>query len=100
MPTASTRLQAAIALLVLSCVLALPACGTHMSGTWTSESGQGSLEFRSDGKAYMTSFGGTLACTYVVDGDHILLKGPNGTQVLTRRGDRLEAGLGQSFVKR
>jgi hypothetical protein len=99
MPTTPNRPRVH-ALRALLLALWLCACGPEMTGTWASESGEGSVEFRSDGKAYMTTFGGTVACTYEVDGDRVLLKGPNGTQVLTKSGDRLEAGLGLCFVKR
>lgn len=75
-------------------------CGARMSGTWCDEAGLGSLEFEENGTAYMTTFGGTIACTYELDGERVILKGPNGSQVLTRRGDRLDGGLGFSFVKR
>ena len=92
------RLGSRLAMLLLLAFAA--GCGPRMSGTWASESGLGSLEFRPDGKAYMTTFGGTVACTYEVDGDRVIVKGPNGTQVLTKSGDRLEAGLGLSFVRR
>jgi hypothetical protein len=102
MPTNQPRpLVAALpALPALLLALACCACAPSLAGTWASETGNGSLELRPDGKAYMTTFGGTVACTYEIDGDRVLLKGPNGTQVLTRSGDRLEAGLGLSFVRR
>jgi hypothetical protein len=78
----------------------LPAgCGAGLSGTYADESGLGSLEFKGDGTVYMTTFGGTIACTYTVDGEHVILKGPNGSQVLTREGERLYGGLGIRFVK-
>jgi hypothetical protein len=75
-------------------------CGARLSGTYADESGLGRLEFKDDGTAYMTTFGGTIACTYEVDGEHVILTGPNGSQVLTLTGDRLDGGLGFSFVKR
>jgi hypothetical protein len=94
--TPMTLARAALALLALW----LPGCGAGLSGTYADETGLGSLEFKEDGTVYMTTFGGTIACTYKVDGEHVILKGPNGSQVLTRRGDRLHGGLGFSFVKR
>jgi hypothetical protein len=73
-------------------------CGARLSGTWAEASGQGQLQFESDGTAWLTTFGGTIACSYEIDGDHVLLRGPNGTVVLTRRGDTLQGGLGCSYV--
>jgi len=94
--TARTAVRSVIAALALLS----SGCGDRLSGTYADEAGLGSLEFKGDGTAYVTTFVGTIACTYEVDGEHVILKGPNGSQVLTLRGDRLDGGLGVSFVKR
>ena len=51
------------------------------------------------GTVYVTTFGGTIACTYEVDDKHVIVKGPRGSQVLLLDGERLEGGLGAVFVK-
>jgi hypothetical protein len=99
-PRCSRALQVALRLACSLALVLMPACGPRLSGTWANPSGLGQFEFREDGTAYMTSFAGTIACTYELDGDHVIVKGPNGTQVLTRDGDRLDAGLGMSFIRR
>jgi hypothetical protein len=86
--------------LAAAIALGLAACSAGMSGTYATEGGRGSLEFRRNGTVYMTTFGGTFACKYEVDGDRVIVKGPNGSQVLTKDGDRLDCGLGMTFVKR
>jgi len=86
--------------LLTALVLAAAGCAERLAGTYADEAGRGRLEFQDDGTVYMTTFAGTIACTYDVDGEHVILKGPNGTQVLTRHGDRLDGGLGLCFVKR
>ncbi|HEX5009971.1 MAG TPA: hypothetical protein VFY71_06180 [Planctomycetota bacterium] len=88
--------------LTLAAVLALHAgaCGSGLSGTWATSDGQGRLEFDVDGTVYLTSYGGTFACRYQLDGDHVIITGPNGSQVFTRQGNQLEAGLGMVFVRR
>jgi hypothetical protein len=98
MPTTLRRVCALIAGLALA--LTPTACGSGLSGTYADESGLGQLEFREDGTVYLTTFGGTIACTYEIDGDHVIVKGPRGTQVLTRTANRLDGGLGFAFVKR
>ena len=95
---ASTMTVARAVIAVLALLAA--GCGARLSGTYADETGLGSLELKDDGTAYMTTFGGTIACTYEMDGEHVILKGPNGSQVLTLKGDRLDGGLGFCFVKR
>ena len=85
--------------LVATLLLSASGCDGGLSGTWASADGQGRLEFRDDGTVYLSSYGGTFACRYELDGDHVIVTGPHGTQVLTRRGDQLEAGLGAVFVR-
>ena len=90
-------------LLVLALVVAFSlsavACDSGLSGTWASADGQGRLEFRDNGTVYLSSYGGTFACQYEMDGNHVIVTGPHGSQVFTRRGDQLEAGLGAVFVR-
>ena len=74
-------------------------CDAGLSGTWATADGQGRLEFRDDGTVYLSSYGGTFACRYELDGDHVIVIGPHGSTVLMRQGEQLEAGLGTVFVR-
>ncbi len=94
------RASARRVILLVLLALALPACGAGMSGTYAAGVGPGQLEFENNGTVYMTAFGETFACKYEVDGNHVIVKGPNGSQVMTKEGDRLDGGLGMTFVKR
>lgn len=75
-------------------------CGGGLSGRYDEESGVGSLEFQGDGTVYVTALGATVEGDYELDGDRVIIAGPNGNQILIRRGDRLEGGLGLNYVKK
>ena len=97
---AATQLTSLLVLvLVVAFSLSASACDSGLSGTWASADGQGRLEFRDNGTVYVSSYGGTFACQYEMDGDHVIVTGPHGSQVFTRRGDQLEVGLGAVFVR-
>jgi hypothetical protein len=101
MPSIPTRVRPLrLASLAMALALAAAGCGAGMSGRYATEDGLGDLEFESGGRVYMTMLGGTVACEYEVDGDRVIVKGPHGSHVLKREGDRLEGGPGLSFVKR
>ena len=80
--------------------LLLSGCGGGMSGTYEEENGLGTLEFQEDGTVYVSVLGVTVAGEYELDGSRVIVAGPNGEQVLTRDGDRLEGGFGMRYVKR
>jgi hypothetical protein len=86
-------------LLALLLVLAAAGCGARLSGTYAEAQGDGRLEFQDDGTVYVTTFGGTIACTYELDDKHVIVKGPRGSQVLLLDGETLQGGLGAVFVK-
>jgi len=71
-----------------------------MSGTYEEENGVGSLEFKEDGTVYVSFLGVTIAGEYELDGEHVIVAGPNGSQVLTWNGTRLEAGPGLTYIKK
>ncbi len=91
--------RSGLALLALAIGLALAACGPRVSGSWATDDGRGRLEFTSDGSVYLTTFAGTVRCRYEVDGNHFIVEGPKGTEVLTRDGDRLIGGLGLTYQR-
>jgi hypothetical protein len=84
--------------LVFACALA--GCGGGFSGSYEEESGLGRLEFQDDGTVYLSLLGVTVAGEYELDGEHVIVKGPNGEQVLRRNGERLEGAPGLTYVKR
>lgn len=68
-------------------------------GEYVQVDGPGRLEFRRQ-RVYITSaLGLRFASKYEVDGDHIIIKGTTGSQVYTRDGESLDAGLGIRYVK-
>lgn len=70
-----------------------------LSGEYAQVNGAGRLEF-SGHKVYVTTMlGTTFVSTYEIDGSHVVIKGAGGSQVLTRRGEALDAGLGITYVK-
>jgi len=83
----------------LPLVLFLGACGGGMTGTYADEDGVSSLEFKDDGTVYMSLLGVTVEGEYELDGKRVIIAGPNGSQVLTKNGERLEGGLGMTYVK-
>jgi hypothetical protein len=86
---------------VLLALLALPGCGSGLSGTYADAgSPTSSLEFKSGGRVYVTTFGGTFVGSYEVDGDHVIVKGPHGSQVFQRSGAELSDGAGATYVKK
>jgi hypothetical protein len=72
----------------------------RISGEFDEVGGSGRLEFRGTRVYVSAPLGMTYVATYEVDGDRIIVKGGGGTQVYTRRGDTLDAGIGMKFVKR
>jgi hypothetical protein len=54
-------------------ILCLAACGSGVSGTYTSATGLVTLDLQSGGKAVVTMMGQTEQCTYNVDGKNLNL---------------------------
>ena len=90
------RVLTALGLLSLSWLVA--SCSPGISGTYSSEDGLGSLEFRERGRVYVTFGKSTLAGEYELDGDRVIIEGPGGLHVCTRKDDRIE-GFGMAFLK-
>jgi hypothetical protein len=72
----------------------------RLSGEFDEVGGTGKLEFRGNRVYISAPLGMTYAAPYEVDGDRVIVKGGGGTQVYTRRGDTLDAGMGTKFVKK
>jgi hypothetical protein len=73
--------------------LALPACGSGVSGKYGGDNCLWELDFRDETTVYVSIFGMEQPATYKVDGDKVSVQMPNGGVVFTRNGDTLEAGL-------
>lgn len=79
-------LKKGLRLALLAAAVLLAGCGGGIKGTYADHNGLVSIKFES-GKAYMKTPGGTLQIDYEVDGDHVLLKTPQGNLVLNRQDD-------------
>ncbi len=96
-PRPNVRRARGLAPLALA-LLWVTACGPGLSGTYTSDDGLGSLEFRQRGRVYVTFAGSTFAGEYELDGDRVIIAGPGGSHVCTRRDGSIE-GFGTTFLE-
>ena len=74
-------------------VLLLVACGSGMDGTYADPTGAMTLEFRSGGEVRQSTLGMTMAGTYEVSGDEVIVEFNNRRMVFERDGDRLTNGM-------
>jgi hypothetical protein len=72
--------------------LTFTGCGQGNSLSGTYEGQMMSVEFKSDGKAYVTNGGGTVEAKYRRDGDKIILENPPFNLVLTLNKDGTLSG--------
>lgn len=63
-------------------------------GTYEDEFGMTRYEFQRQGRVYVSVLGTTVAGQYRLEGDRIVLVGPQGTVVLTRRNGQLHGPMG------
>jgi len=80
-------------------VLLSAGCGNGMSGTFEDEAGVTRYEFEPGGGARISVLGATVAAEYTRDGDRILVTSPQGTVVLTRKGDTLYGPTGLELLR-
>ncbi len=79
----------------LLAAIALVGCGRDdLVGTYEDDLGLTRYEFLGKGQAHLTVLGATVVADYRLDGDQVLVTGPQGTLVLTRREDRLYGPMG------
>lgn len=81
--------------LVLLVWLGMVGCGRDdVVGTYEDEFGMTRYEFQRQGRVYVSVLGTTVAGQYRLEGDRIVLVGPQGTVVLTRRNGQLHGPMG------
>lgn len=91
-----TRLACA---LLTSCLL-LAGCG-GMSGTYENAESGNKIEFTGDSVYVTIAPAPTIAGTYEIDGEKVILKMEGQSIVLTRKGSSLEGGpFGMTFARK
>lgn len=75
------------------------ACGKGFSGEYLDEMGISQYEFTRDGRVYMSVMGIESTGEYEVDGERVVLRGPNGTMVLSRDGEDLVGPMGLRLTR-
>jgi hypothetical protein len=78
----------------------LAACGQGLSGTFEDEMGISRYEFERGGRVYMSVMGVEAAGEYEIEGERIVLQGPNGTMVLHRDGENLKGPMGLKLIRK
>jgi len=99
-----SRLAAACALSGLQwmmlplAILLVTGCSDRLSGLYVDRDGVTTYEFRDDGQAVIFVLGARITAEYTIDGDKVLVTSPQGTIVLTRKGDQLLGPMGMELV--
>ena len=91
-PVTSRRACTTVSLLALLCLVS--GCARSLSGTWQDAAGLTTYEFRRDGSVVMTILGTSVRGDYQIQGDRVVITGPQGTVVLLRDGERLSGPTG------
>lgn len=75
--------------------LALAGCSqADLAGTWEDEHGITRYEFQGEGRVHVSVLGTTVVADYRLQDDKVLVTGPQGTLVLTRRNEDLHGPMG------
>ena len=80
--------------ILLAGCLAISACSSRLSGSWADDAGVTRYAFSSNGSVLISVLGSNVNAEYRVDGDKVLISSPQGTVVLTRRGNDLIGPMG------
>lgn len=84
-----------VGVLLLTGWLALAGCARdELRGTYEDELGVTRYEFQGNGRVHVSVLGTTVLAEYRLDNDKVLVSGPQGTLVLTRRNDELHGPMG------
>lgn len=81
-------------LLLASCVILISACGPQISGSWVDADGITTYEFSGDGQVRISALGAQVDAEYSIEGDRIVISGPQGALVLTRKDEQLRGPMG------
>ena len=86
--------------LVLLAAAWLAGCGSRIHGTWSDRMGAMQYRFKSGGNASVAVMGIETELKYTVDGKHVKIISPQGSQVLDLQDDgTLEGPLGMRFTR-
>jgi hypothetical protein len=81
-------------------VLGAAGCGGGgLAGEYRDPRGVTGYEFEPGGRVFISVMGTMTAATYELDGDRVLITGPEGTTVLLRRGEELEGPMGLALIR-
>lgn len=72
----------------------------ELRGTYEDELGMTRYEFRGDGRVHVSVLGTTVLAEYRLDQDKVLVSGPQGTLVLSRRNNELHGPMGLVLTQR
>lgn len=85
----------------LLALLALAGCSqAELAGTYEDELGITRYEFQGEGRVNVSVLGTTVVAEYLLENDKVLVTGPQGTLVLTRRNDTLHGPMGLILTRR
>jgi hypothetical protein len=93
------RWAALTALLLAPALAVVLMRGGEVQGEYTQVDGPGKMVFRGERVYITTALGITFASRYELDGNRVIIRGAAGSQVFTRDGGTLDAGLGIRYVK-
>lgn len=87
--------------LVLVLWLGIAGCARdELHGTYEDELGMTRYEFRGNGRVDVSVLGTTVLAEYRLDNGKVLVSGPQGTLVLSRRDDELHGPMGLVLIRR
>lgn len=89
-----------LTVILLASAAMAAACGNGLSGKYVDEMGVSQYEFTRNGRVYMSVMGIESAGDYEIDGERIVLEGPNGTMVFNRDGEDLIGPMGLRLTRR
>ena len=93
-----------LSLMSLASVVALAtvtgSCRGRLSGTYVDATGVSTYEFHTNGQARISALGAEVSAQYILDGDNVILNSPQGTLVLTIRGNRLIGPMGLDLTRK
>jgi hypothetical protein len=84
----------------LALAAAIAGCGAEgLTGEYRDPRGVTGYEFEPDGRVFISVMGTMTAASYELEGDRVLIDGPEGIVVLVRKGEELEGPLGLRLLR-